>query len=334
MIKGWKGFNKDLKCRGMQYEIGKTFEEPEAEACEKGLHFCEYPLDVLGYYPPAESRYAEVEADGEIDRDGQDSKVATTRLHIKAEIGLPGLIKAGVDYIKSKVDWADAQESNTGNQSAATNTGNRSAATNTGDWSAATNTGDWSAATNTGDRSAATNTGDWSAATNTGDWSAATNTGDRSAATNTGNRSAATNTGNRSAATNTGNQSAATNTGNQSAATNTGDWSAATNTGDWSAATNTGYQSAATNTGNRSAATNTGNRSAATVSGKDSVAIATGYDGKAKGSLGSAIVVVERGDWNGDTYPLLAIKSAIVDGESIKADTFYKLQNGEFVEVD
>ncbi len=154
-IKGWKGFDKDLKCRDMQYEVGKTFEEPEAVACSKGLHFCENPLDVFGYYPPADSRYAEVEADGVIDRDGKDSKVATTRLHIKAEIGLPGLIKAGVDYIKSKVDWDNAKESNTGDRSAATNTGDQSAATNTGYQSAATNTGYRSAATNTGDRSAA-----------------------------------------------------------------------------------------------------------------------------------------------------------------------------------
>ena len=124
------------------------------------------------------------------------------------------------------------------------------------------------------------------------------------------------------------------NTGYCSAATNTGDCSAATNTGNCSAATNTGYCSAATNTGNRSAATNTGNRSAASVEGKDSVAISTGYDSKAKATLGSAICICERGEWNGETYPLIAIKAAIVDGEVLKPDTWYKLENGEFVECD
>jgi hypothetical protein len=107
-----------------------------------------------------------------------------------------------------------------------------------------------------------------------------------------------------------------------------------TNTGDRSAATNTGDQSAATNTGDQSAATNTGYRSAATVSGKDSVAIAIGYDSKAKGSLGCAIVVVEWGGWNGTTYPLLAIKAAIVDGYKIKANIFYKLVNKKLVEAE
>lgn len=118
------------------------------------------------------------------------------------------------------------------------------------------------------------------------------------------------------------------NTGDWSAATNTGSWSAATNTGYRSAATNTGDQSAATNTGNWSAATNTGYRSAAAVGGNGSVAIATGYESKAKANVGSAIVVCERDD----NYNLIGIKAAIIDGKNLKADTYYTLINGEFIE--
>jgi hypothetical protein len=190
-LKGYKGFNKDLKCRDFQFEIGKEYQEERARACETGFHFCENPMDVLGYYAPDDSRYCEIEADGDIDRHGEDSKVACTKIKIGAEIGLPGLIKAGVNFILERVQWDTAKEYNTGNWSAATNTGDRSAATNTGNWSAATNTGDWSAATNTGDRSAATNTGYQSAATNTGNWSAATNTGYQSAACVEGQESVA-----------------------------------------------------------------------------------------------------------------------------------------------
>ena len=116
------------------------------------------------------------------------------------------------------------------------------------------------------------------------------------------------------------------------AATNTGDQSAATNTGYRSAATNTGYQSAATNTGDQSAATNTGYRSAAAVEGRESFAIATGIDGMAKGSLGCYIAVAEYEETEAG-YRLVDFKSHIVDGETIKADTFYKLENGKFVEV-
>ena len=180
----------------------------------------------------------------------------------------------------------------------------------------------------------ATNTGNHSAATNTGDYSAATNTGGRSAATNTGDYSAATNTGNYSAATNTGNHSAATNTGDCSAATNTGNYSAATNTGNCSAATNTGYCSAATNTGNHSAAITIGYRSSATVEGNESFAITTGMNSKAKGALGCYIAVAEWGKGENGEYQLKDFKAHKVDGRVIKADTFYTLRDGEFVEVE
>ena len=312
-IKAYKGFNKNLQCHPadykppFQYEVGKEYEESEAELCSCGFHACEFPLDVFGYYPPADSRYCEVELDAIEEKEG-DSKRTGKKIKIGAEIGLDGIIKAGVKFILEK---AESCEKGTGNQSVATNTGNQSVATNTGNQSVATNTGY---------RSAATNTGDWSAATNTGNQSAATNTGNQSAATNTGDWSAATNTGNQSAATNTGNQSAATNTGNQSAATNTGDWSAATNTGDWSVATNTGHQSAATNTGYRSAAT---------VSGEGSVACALGYEGKAKGTKGCWLVLAE---WKDNHRK--DVRCFYVDGESVKANVFYTLKDGELVEAD
>ena len=194
-MKTYKGFDKDLKCRGFQYEIGKEYETDSAKACESGFHACENPLDVFGYYPPADSRYCEVEQSGEIDKDSNDSKIASTKIKIGAEIGLSGLINAGVNFI---LERAKSQERNTGS---------------------------------------------------------------------------------------------------------------------------------------RSAATNTGSRSAATVGKGDSVAIATGYHSKARAGLRSAIVLCERGEWNGSTYPLINIKAAIIDGEKLKADTFYTLRNGEFVEA-
>ena len=296
-IKAYKGFNNDMTCRGFQFEEGKEYEQKgKIETCENGFHACENPMDVFGYYPPSNSRYCEVEQSGYIDR-GKD-KIASSKIHIRCEIGLSSIIQAGVKFILDKVNWKNNN------------------------------------ATNTGDYSAATNTGDYSAATNTGNYSAATNTGDRSAATNTGYRSAATNTGDRSAATNTGDYSAATNTGDYSAATNTGDRSAATNTGNSSAATNTGYRSAATNTGNSSAATNTGDCSVAKVEGKESIAIVTGLYSKACGALGCWIVLTERGEWNGETCPIKEVKAVRVDGKTIKANTWYKLENGQIIETE
>ena len=217
MIKGYKGFDKNLQCRGFQYKVGETFEEKGTiKACESGFHFCENPFNVFNYYSPSDSRYCNVEGDGKIDTDNSDSKVACSKLHIHTEIGLSGLISAGVKFILDKVDWGNNKATNTGYRSAATNTGNRSAATNTGDQSAATNTG---------------------------------------------------------------------------------------------------YQSAAS------------------VEGKDSIAIVTGYDSKAKGAMGCWIVLTERGDWDGNTYPIINVQAFKVDGISIKADTFYKLKNSKPVEA-
>ncbi|EJI7757528.1 hypothetical protein NGX46_002100 [Salmonella enterica] len=198
----FKGFNKDLKCRDFQFEIGKTFHhDGKVEACGSGFHACECPFDVFSYYSPADSRFAETISFGITDREEDgDTKIASASITIKAELTLPQFIQRGIEWIWSKIDKSLEQQIMCGYCSAATNTGYCSAATNTGYCSAATNTGDCSAATNTGYCSAATNTGYCSAATNTGDCSAATNTGNRSAATNTGNRSAAEVSGSQSVA--------------------------------------------------------------------------------------------------------------------------------------
>ena len=149
----YKGTDKGMKCRGFQFELGKEYEEAEAKLCKKGFHGCEYPLDVFAHYAPADSRFFVAELDGVTgERERADTKRVGTKIKLRAEIGIAGIVKAAVEFIKERAESSDNQ---TGNQSAATNTGNQSAATNTGYRSAATNTGDRSAATNTGDRSAA-----------------------------------------------------------------------------------------------------------------------------------------------------------------------------------
>ena len=141
-IKAYKGFDKDLKCRDFQYEIGKTYEEPTAELCNSGFHACEYPLDVFAYYAPGDmSRYCEVDLDDVgYEKSNEDSKRCGKKIAVKAEIGIAGLVKAAVDFVMENIKDANKDA-------------------NTGDYSASTNTGDYSASTNTGYRSASTNTG-------------------------------------------------------------------------------------------------------------------------------------------------------------------------------
>jgi len=187
ITRGFKGFDKDMRCRGFQFEPGKTFtEECDPKICKRGFHFCEYPLDIFNYYPPAGSRFCMVETPCVSQQTDGDTKRVTKTLTIGAEIDIAGLVKSAFEYT-------------------------------------------------------------------------------------------------------------------------------------WTRTTLEPGNSAS------------GMRGAAQAYGDYSVALAAGYEAKAKGKLGCAICCVEREDWQ--TGKILAVKSAIVDGEIIKADTWYTLRGGEFVEV-
>ena len=227
-IKGYKGFDKNLKCRGYQFEIGKTFKEKEKPmCCNNGFHFCEYPLDVFGYYAPSDSRFCEVEALGDIDKEEENTKIATNKIKIGAEINFESLTKAAINFIYERVNKEETEES-----------------------------------------------------------------------------------------------------------TKNKDNSIASNTGDSSVASNTGYSSVASNTGYRSVASNTGDRSVASNTGEKGIASSIGIEGKAKGSIGTWLVLAEWKLNNDYCWEVKEVKTAMVDGENIKADTLYQLNNGEFVEVE
>jgi hypothetical protein len=233
-MKAYKGFDKNLKCRGFQYEIGKEYEEKSASLCCKGFHACEHPLDCFSYYYPAESRYCEVELDDNGERHSDDTKVCGSRIKIGAEIGIPGLVKAAIEYVTERAKPSNRHHT-------------------TGARSANSATGDWSANSATGARSANSATGDWSA---------------------------------------------------NSA---------------------TGYGSANVTTGSGSSNNGEGERN---------ICVAWGKDNKCKGSVGSFLVLSEWGRWDGNKYPFIAAKMVEVDGEIIKADTYYCLVNGEIKECE
>ena len=129
----YKGFDKDLKCRDYQYEIGKEYEaKGKINACENGFHACEAPLDCFRYYAPGRSRYCQVEQSGELSRDGEDTKVASRRIKIGAEIGIPGLVKAQIEYVKAHTttEHTDPERATAGNYGAATSCGSASVGKN------------------------------------------------------------------------------------------------------------------------------------------------------------------------------------------------------------
>ncbi len=117
-IKGYKGFNPDLTCRDFQYEVGKEYQTDKAKTCETGFHFCENPFDVLNYYSFCNergqlNRFCEIEGSGDIDNSHSD-KIACSHIKVNAEIGLQGIINAGVKFIMDKVSRSGSKQSNDG----------------------------------------------------------------------------------------------------------------------------------------------------------------------------------------------------------------------------
>ena len=282
-IKTIKGFDGDLKCRDLQYEIGKSYTLPDGETpalCERGFHAISdkcSPLNVFDYYPPCcngkPSRYCEVEVSGNVEK-GTD-KVAGSKITIGAEIGIKGLIKAHFEWVKKHI----TNEHNAEKGKAAT-AGYKGAAT-AGEYGAAT-AGEYGAAT-AGYKGAAT--AGYKGAATAGEYGAAT-AGEYGAAT-AGYKGAAT----------AGYKGAAT-AGNCGAAT----------------------------AGNCGAATSRGSSAV----GKNGLAVARGNGVMVKGGLGAVLVIAEEND---NSYDIKAWKAVVVDGENIKADTWYKLVDGELKEV-
>ena len=244
-MKTYKGFNKNMTCRGFQYEEGKEYKTEKAVACETGFHACEYPLDCFNYYSPNDSVFHEVEQDGDISKHNDDTKVASTKIKIGAEINIAGLVKAAIEYTLKRVNPEAKSNEDYGASSA------------TGDYGASSATGDYGASSATGYKGASSATGDYGASSATG---------------------------------------------------------------------NCGASSA------------TGYKGAAEAGDPESIAVAWGYKGKAKGVIGSYLVLAdwegnENEYWTQEEWNLKGAKMIRVDGVNIKENTYYTMLNGEVVET-
>ena len=306
-MKAFKGFNKDLTCRGYQYEEGKEFHTERAECCDTGFHACEYPLDCFGYYDPAHSVYHEVELSGEMDKSGDNTKVCATDIKIGARLSIAGLVKMAIDFTMSKVNKEAGSDERHGFASA------------------------------TGDYGASSATGNCGASSATGNCGASSATGYKGASSATGYKGASSATGYKGASSATGNCGASSATGNCGASSATGDYGASSATGDYGASSATG---------NCGASSATGYKGASSVSDPTGVAVAWGHEARAKGCKGAHLILSDwrfigekywdgsyKDMYNKDNWELTGAKMVVVDGEKIKEDTYYRCIEGEIVEV-
>ena len=202
-IIAYKAMDKNMQCRGKQYEVGKTYHEDKADCCNAGMHACENPLDVLHYYPLKDGpRFFEVECGGSVDKSVEDSKLACTELTVKGEVNFAGLVKATVNAVFNRVKGKEPFSS--GYSSTAGSSGNSSTAGSSGDYSTAGSSGNYSTAGSSGDYSTAGSSGNSSTAGSSGYYSTAGSSGYSSTAGSSGNYSTAGSSGDYSTAAATG----------------------------------------------------------------------------------------------------------------------------------
>ena len=166
-IIAYKAMDKNMQCRGKQYEVGETYHEDKADCCNAGMHACENPFDVLRYYPLRDSpRFFEVECGGSVDKSEEDSKLACTELTVKSEVNFAGLVKATVNAVFNRVKGKEPFS--IGRYSTAGSSGDYSTAGASGYSSTAGSSGDYSTAGSSGNYSTAGSSGDYSTAAATG----------------------------------------------------------------------------------------------------------------------------------------------------------------------
>jgi hypothetical protein len=269
-MKLYKGFTKDLKCLDFQYEIGKEYHEETADLCRAGFHACENPLDTLRYYAPGSSRYCEVELDEVSDQRDSDTKRAAKKIKIGAEIGLKGVIGAGVKFIFEKCEDATEERASgeRGNAAASGWSGNAAASGESGNAAAS------------GERGNAAASG----------WS-----GNAAASGERGNAAASGERGNAAASGWRGNAAASGWSGNAAASGERGNAAAS------------GWSGNAAASGERGCAVSSGKYGSAEANGKQCIAVAFGEQGRARGKIGNWIVVAEYGSDREIIEPKIAV---------------------------
>ena len=275
-IIAYKGFNKNLKCRDFQYEVGKEYEmDGDIKCCERGFHACESPLEVFDHYDMLTSRFAEVEQSGEIDKEENTTKVCSSKIKVKAELKLADIINLGVEWIKDVTSPSKLKKETDLNDN-----GNNSAKIgSSGDYAKIGSSGDYAKIGSSGDYAQIGSSGYYAKIGSSGYYAKIGSSG----------------------------------------------YSAKIGS--------SGYSAKIGSSGDYAQIGSSGDYAQIESTGNHSVVMAAGNNSIAKAKIGSWITLAEWDCIDGVWIPI-CVKTEKVDGEHIKADTFYKLVNGEFKEVE
>ena len=278
VIKSYKAFDKNMQCRGFQYEVGKEYEmDGEIKCRNRGFHACKSPLEIWDYYDMLNSRFAEVEQSGKIDEEENSTKVCSSHIKIKAELKLADIINIGVEWLKDITSPSKVKADGVLNDN--------------------------------GDR--------------------------RKQIGSSGNYAKIGSSGNSAQIGSSGNSAQIGSSGDCAQIGSSGDYAKIGSSGNSAQIGSSGDYAKIGSSGNSAQIGSSGDYAKINSTGEDSVIMCAGDESKAKAKTGSWITLAEW-KWSDkkNRYVPVCVKTEYVDGESIKADTWYKLENGKFVEVE
>ena len=295
-IKSYKAFDKNMRCRGFQYEVGKEYDmNGDIQCCKRGFHACESPMEVWDYYDMLTSRFAEVEQSGKISAEADSTKVCSSHIKIKAELKLADIINIGVEWLKdltspSKIKDDSAALNDDGfDKKHIGSSGNSAQIGSSGDYAKIGSSGDYAKIGSSGNSAQIGSSGDSAQIGSSGD---------------------------------------------SAQIGSSGYYAKIGSSGDSAQIGSSGYSAKIGSSGDSAQIGSSGYSAQIDSTGEDAVIMCAGYNSIAKAKIGSWITLAEwkQDDRKGRWVPV-CVKTERVDGIKIKPDTWYKLQDGEFVEI-
>ena len=302
-IKSYKGFDKNLKCRDFQYEIGKEYEmDEEIKMCNRGFHACESPFEVFDHYSMIGSRFCEVEQDGNISKEDRGTKICSSKIKIKAELKLADMINLGVEWLKEITSpekiKTSMKDNSSGNNAQIGSSGNYAKIGSSGNNAKIGSSGNYAQIGSSGNNAQIGSSGDDAQIGSSGDDAQIGSSGYNAQIGSSGNNAQIGSSGDNAQIGSSGNNAQIGSSGNNAQIGSSG------------------YNAQIDSTG------------------EGCVIMCAGINSVAKASKGSWITLSE---WSysdkKQRYIPVCVKTEFVDGEKIKADTYYKLAGGVFKEI-
>ena len=341
VITSYKAFDKNMQCRGFQYEVGKEYEmDGEIKCCNRGFHACKSPMEVWDHYDMLNSRYAEVEQSGKIDEEENSTKVCSSHIKIKAELKLADIINIGVEWLKDITSTYKVKEDGALND----NGDRKKQIGSSGDFAQIGSSGGSAHIGSSGGSAQIGSSGDYAKIGSIGGSAQIGSSGYSAQICSSGYYAQIGSSGDYAKIGSIGGSAQIGSSGYSAQIGSSGDYAKIGSSGDYAKIGSSGYSAKIGSSGYSAQIGSSGDYAKIGSSGdyakidstgEDSVIMCAGSSSIAKAKVGSWITLSEW-KWNGkkNRYVPVCVKTEYVDGNNIKADTWYQLRNGKFIEVN